>query len=411
MTTVLTPYVRGDAVRDPGGKRLWRKQLLPVGSITYKGKRVNFSHGYLTELAEAFNERAYDQVPFQLAPADNTHTDDPERYRGEVQRFEMTPGGLDIVVQATKAGDAILRDNPRLGISARIVEGLQRVDGKSWARAVQHVLGTLNPRITGMGPWQAIEASNGASGTTIDLTETEFVGADGGPAGTEHDEMPGLQLSDEQQERLKKLLDLPADQFERVLAGQAAADPTDAELDAMLAEIEAQEGPGDGDGDDDDEGDGDGEEPEPALAGAGAAELSATARHQLELANAALAENAAAVAAMRTEIDQDRWKGPGGEREQIIRLSHLPPSVVDLAAPLLIGAGRVVELSGGETVDAGAIVRRVFSEIGKLGKLVDLSGEIGQSVPIDLAAEDDAARTSERSAIVSTLLTGNYGLR
>lgn len=406
MTALLTPYVQGNATR-ANGKRLWRKQLLPVGDIVYKGRRVHFTRSYLTDLASAFNDSAYDQVPFQLAPGGNEHTNDPERFRGEVRRFEMTPDGLDIVVAATKAGDAVLRENPRLGISARIVEGLQRADGKFWPRAVQHVLGTLDPRITGMGPWQAIEASNaGHAGTTIDLTEAEFVGADDEPAGTENTDMPGLNLNDEQTARLTALLSLPQDQFDRLMSGQNPDDPSDEELEALLAQIEAQEG---SDPEDEDE-DENGEDPEPLLAGA-TAELSAQAARQLQLANSALSENAEAMRLMREEIDRDRWGGPSGEREQLIRLSHLPPAVIDLAAPLLIGTGRTVELSGGETIDAGAIMRRVFVEIGKNAKMLDLGPEIGQGFPVDLSAEDESTRAAERDDLVSAMLNGNFGLR
>jgi hypothetical protein len=39
--------------------------------------------------------------------------------------------------------------------------------------AVQHVLGTLDPRIPRLGPWQAIEASNGGD-LVIDLSGETF---------------------------------------------------------------------------------------------------------------------------------------------------------------------------------------------------------------------------------------------
>jgi hypothetical protein len=36
----------------------------------------------------------YDQVPFQLADASNAHSNDPERFRGEVLDMEVRHDGL-----------------------------------------------------------------------------------------------------------------------------------------------------------------------------------------------------------------------------------------------------------------------------------------------------------------------------
>ena len=76
---VLTPFTGAKATRT--GQRQWRKRLLPVGRVRYEGRTLNFSRDYLQDLARAFSDRAYDQVPLQLAPDDNRHTNDPERLR------------------------------------------------------------------------------------------------------------------------------------------------------------------------------------------------------------------------------------------------------------------------------------------------------------------------------------------
>src|ERR1035441_8319817 len=57
--------------------------VLPVGDVEYKGRTLHFTLNYLKGLAGAFTARAYDQVAFQLADAQNTHTNDPERFRGD----------------------------------------------------------------------------------------------------------------------------------------------------------------------------------------------------------------------------------------------------------------------------------------------------------------------------------------
>src|SRR5216683_2947081 len=99
-TTVLTPLVRGRAI-ELGGGRLWRKRLLPAGDVEYKGRMLHFTRNYLAGLADAFRQRAYDQVPFQLADSANSHTNDPERFRGQVVDADLADDGLWITVKPT----------------------------------------------------------------------------------------------------------------------------------------------------------------------------------------------------------------------------------------------------------------------------------------------------------------------
>jgi hypothetical protein len=171
---VLTPFTADDAVEL--GNRAWRKKLLPVGEVEYKGRMLHFTRDYLGRLVQAFNSRAYDQVPFQLADAANTHTNDPERTRGEITAMELGDDGLYVTAVVTPDGEKVLQANPKLGVSARIVEDYARSDGRHFAQAVQHVLGTLDPRIPGLGPWQAIEAASPAPDTVIDLSGFTFAG-------------------------------------------------------------------------------------------------------------------------------------------------------------------------------------------------------------------------------------------
>ena len=58
---------------------------------------------------------------------------------------------------ASDEGAKVLRENPKLGVSARIVESYQRADGRHFTAALQHVLGTLDPRIPACArgkPWK-----------------------------------------------------------------------------------------------------------------------------------------------------------------------------------------------------------------------------------------------------------------
>jgi hypothetical protein len=429
MTALLTPYDKGSA--QPAGRRIWRKQLLPVGTIDYKGRKIRFDRQYLTELAAAFRDRAYDQVPFQIAPGDNSHSNDPERFRGEVAALEMTDDGLDVIVAATEDGDALLRSNPHLGVSARIVEDYARADGRNFRIALQHVLGTLDPRITGMRPWQAVEASN-EDGEVLDLTDTDYAAPEsptagkhrktepqdtppadpGTPATEEHD----MALTTEQEARLGRLLDLDEDKFTALLAaaettpegteGATEDELSDEELQALIDSLPAEDGP-----EDEDEG---GEDGEPAAedkvpATAGAA-FSSEQQAAIDLANARAEQTELELARVTSALDDAAFEK---ERGHLSREFGIPPRITDLARPLLRGNGHVVELANGSSVDAGAIMRKVFAEVGKTVKMLDLSGELG--TPLDFSAEaekaaEDAA-VAERQGLVNEIVhSGKYGL-
>jgi hypothetical protein len=167
---LLAPLDRQEAVEL--SSTLWRKQLLPRGTIDYKGRKINFDDRYLADLAASFRGKAFDQVAFLLAKDDNSHTMDPERFRGEVKGMEVTSKGLDVLLDLTEEAAELVRKNPRLGVSARIIEGLDRADGMKYPRAIQHVLGTLDPRVTGMASWQEVSLSEEV-GDTVDMTTEE----------------------------------------------------------------------------------------------------------------------------------------------------------------------------------------------------------------------------------------------
>lgn len=410
MTAMLTPIDHGKA-RPSGTGRLWRKQLLPLGEIDYKGRKIKFDRAYLASLARSFTASAYDQVPFQLADSANTHTNDPERFRGDIRGVELTADGLDLILEPTEAGEKVLRDNPRLGVSARIVEAYQRADGKFFPAAIQHVLGTLDPRIPGMRPWQAVEAANEDDGDVWDLTVMDYATEDTEPAGvpalpvteitpatpapdTEDNHMA---LTTAQEARLAKLLDLPDEQFESLITpgtedgGDEVTEDelTEAELQKLIDDIP------------DDVADLPAATPEPAVAA-----LSSEHQAALDLANAQAAENALELANMRAELDRTRY---AKERDELARLG-IPARLVDLARPLLEGTGRTVELSNGTAVDAGAIVRKLLAEFGKTTQALGLSVELGNAQ----GADDEAAaqeRAAQERADFRAVLRASQGLR
>ena len=123
-----------------------------VGDVQYGDRTLHFTRDYLSGLVDAFRDRAYDAVSFQLAPGDNKHTNDPERHQGQITDLELADDWLWMYLQPTEAGERVLSENPYLGVSARIVENYARSDGKFYPAAIQHVLGTLDPACQAWGP-------------------------------------------------------------------------------------------------------------------------------------------------------------------------------------------------------------------------------------------------------------------
>ena len=373
-TAVLTPFT-GTGIRAIElGNRMWRKRVLPVGEVEYKGRVLKFTREYLTKLAQSFRERAYDQVPFQLADASNAHTNDPERFAGDVIAFDAGDDGLWLTLAATERGDKVLRENPGLGVSARIVEDYARSDGKFFSAAVQHVLGTLDPRIPGLGPWQAVEASNDVD-TVVDLSTAAFAG--------EEKKVPDL--TREENERLAKLLQIPADKIEKLTA------IADVDLELLSGEGEGGDGLSDEelaaliDGMTDEELAGLEAEYEAEVM-ASAPGLSNQAAMALEMANVRAEENARQLSVITAELDAQRF---AAEKARLVRDSSVPPYLVDLARPLLEGSGHTVDLSNGSAVDAGQIMRKVLTEYAKAARMLDLSTELGS--PMDEPDQQGAA--------------------
>jgi hypothetical protein len=215
------------------GNRVWAKKVLPIGEIDYQGRRLTFDRSYLAGLVSAWQQRAYDQVPIQLADAKNTHTNDPERTRGWVTGMELADDGLWITAELTPKGEEVIRENPQLGVSARIVEQYQRADGRHFPAAIQHVLATLDPRLNGLGAWSPVDMANDAT-MIIDLSGSSFPG-DSPPAySSDLDAMLDGLSEVEQLDLLGAVFDAEAES-----AYGDGDELTDEELDAIVAAAEA----------------------------------------------------------------------------------------------------------------------------------------------------------------------------
>lgn len=378
---IRTPFSKSRALLT--APNTWRKKVLPIGEVEYQGRMLQFDRDYLEDLAQAFKAGAYDQVPFQLAPDDNKHTNNPERTRGWVTDVAVENDGLWVTAQVTPAGNKVLTENPNLGVSARIVEEYARSDGNYFPAAIQHVLGTLDPRITGLGPWEAVEMSNTVE-MIIDLSAATFAGEEGG--GT----MPDL--SPEMQAKLTRLLDLDPDQLSALVETmedyQAEDEDPDAELIAAIesmtddefAEVAAEFGVA-----------------EPQFAGAGASLSNGYGMSEIDLANYQLAETQRQMAVLQGHHDAQAFEN---EKRRMLNLG-VPLYITELARPLLEGTGKTVELSNGQTTDAGLIMRKVLTEFGRAAAMIDMSGEIGSPVGMepDTSEHAEQARSNRVSQI------------
>src|SRR5690606_33200449 len=202
----------------------------------------------------------------------------------------------------------------------------------------------------------------------------------------------------------------------------AEGEPTDAELDAEYARL-AQElfgdlddedgegeqpetddvaptGPdedGDEDGDEDQDHNDDEEEEGSPRGGREAVAASNTGGDHLELANAAREEDRRRILELSNQLDAANYEK---ERDQLVRATGLPPSIIDLARPVLEGSRHVVELSNGSEVDAGEVMRKVLAAVGEKVQLLDLSAALGTDEPTD----EDKAAAERRKALADDIL-------
>jgi len=324
------------------GRRLYRKQILPIGKIDYKGRRIDFSRDYLSGLVRNFNDGAYDQVPFMLADAANAHTMDPERMRGEVRRLELADDGLYALLDLSDDGAKVIEANPRLGVSARIVEGLQRADGKTFKAALNHVLGTLDPRVVGMKPWEPVDLAAGDETTVVDLTAATFT--EGEPAMAD-EKTTTLTLTEAQAAKLRAFLDGDTPDGGQPATGTPPAAPapdiSDEELDALLGDLDDDEPTG------------------------------ATDPAEIAAAVALGEQNSIELASVQAELAAERWKNAKAE----YLAAGVPPAMLAVAGvELAVARGQSIELSNGTKSDPAEVIRGLLDAA---KGIVDLSSATG----------------------------------
>lgn len=366
MTTkcqVLTPQTVGQAVELSAGSGLWKKQILPARTVKYKGRDLNFDRKYFTELSRSFKRRAFDQVAIQIADGKNQHNNDPRNFGGDLVDLAVEDDGLYGIFRPAGDGAEVLEKNPKIGVSARILEGYQRSDGAHFGKALQHVLLTVDPHINGLKPWEKVTelSADEQPENTIDLSsETE-----------EESEMPtrktttkaAVQTGEQDEDGEVTLSRAEYTAFQEMLAERAAV----LEFSESLEDEEEDE-----DGDE-------GAESE----GADEAAVPETVRLALEAQSAQILELTNTL----------RGKDVTRAVEDLQR-EGLAPAIIEAARPLLGLPESAIELSNGQSVDVAAAVR------GLLNSLVELSrnGEAFVQYDVELGRTDETDPIEARRA-------------
>jgi hypothetical protein len=389
---IYTPFDLSDATPAPGKRRFW-KQVLPNTTINYRGRKIKFDNQYHMDLADAFRKKAFDQVPVVFANDENAHNMDPRNFGGDVLDMAVRDDGLYALVEADKSAAKEIKRNPKLGVSARIREAVSKADGRSFPRAIEHICLTMNPRVTGMSPWEAaVDLSDeDADIEVVDLTSTNY--------GKEKDmrrtakksasskskkqdkaltgsiDLSKIDLSEISDEAFEALLDLSQAVAEDEDLDEDLDDDQDVEERRRLrrkksktkitVEKDSESDDPEGDeGDPDDEGEGDDD-----------ADLSDADR--------VLARGTAEqVSQMRIDLAEERW-----ERDYDSYVAAgVPAFLLDLAEPVLaLPDPLTIDLSDDETVDASDIIRKMLD--GARG-IVDLTGEFGSAIDLDLTDDN-----------------------
>ncbi len=394
--SILTPALVTDFGR-AGGRVFW-KQILPRKQINYtkdgKTRRLDFSDAYLKGLVLAHNDGAIGQTPFTLADADNKHTMDPERVRGQVDRvvtFDDVPEEIKAQFTGESADDLAglwgriefptdeaalsVVNNGALPVSARIREDVEnKVTGKKYPAAIVHVLGTTDPVITGMAPWaETADLSEYASDDVIDLSTESYSEETMGQQTTTLDF--STMTDEDAVAEIDKLTD------EDVLSGKVSeADieaMSDAAVDHFVEKFEhLQEEP-----------------PVPPVVTPPATPpateettLSTETQSQIDLAVASAQQANDRARAAEARVAAAEWKAERTKYES----EGVPPHILDLAEPVLGRAhDLVIDLSesGEDDIDASAIIRKL---VDFTKGTIDLSREEGHNGGGE-QAEADAA--------------------
>lgn len=388
-TTLLTPYDFSNATRV--GRTKFRKQILPLRTIDYKGNKITFDRPFLQEMVRNFKARAYDQVPFVLANDRNEHNENPENFRGFVTDLVLTEDGLDAVLDLSKAGARLVASNPQLGVSARIFQNIVR-NGRTMGKVLRHVCATMDPRVTGMRPWQAVDLSAAEQFEVVDLTSETYQGRN-----TNMPKGKGLRLGSVDPKTKTATIDLAElsdDEFEALI--DLAGDDEEVEIDPVTKKPVRKvpvEDDLDPDEIEDPEADAEDEDVDPdaedaVVPGTGETppSTSAVKKRKTTVEEEAI-DNGSEVATLSNKVDAfmaGQRKANWDTQAAAFVGAGVPPFIVDLAEPFMLDADdHVIELSNG---GGSHNVKETLTKMLKgFTGLIDLTPEMGHSIDLSAA--------------------------
>lgn len=401
MDAVRTPLDHGTALA-LGNKR-YRKQVLKVGDVHYQGGKFPVTDKYLDDVVRAFDSKAITKVPFQLADSSNRHTEDPLRRFGTVVGLHRTADGLDAVLELDDEAARLVDKDPDFGVSVLIKHDRTTGEGQHYPAVLAHILGTTDPVLTSLAPWQPELAASHPVEDTLDLLALTSSAPRDEPT---RKALMADTLAPEELAVLRSLLarltpdepadpatpvvepatDLPADQpFTDGDPDTAdtpegdAAEFTDEEIAAMVASLDTAD------------------EPEMVAAGheSNAADLELS--HQLEAEQQARRDSELRLAQVEAKLAAQEYEA---ERLQLAQRHGIPPRITDIVRPLLEGTGGKLALSNGGEVDPAALIRKFVVELASTPRL-DLSQPVGSGQGVDIDTDEDAVakERAELSAI------------
>lgn len=326
------------------GKIYYRKQILPEGQYKYKtasGEDVDLdlSASQLNTFVDSFRKGAYDEVPFQIGHGDDK---DLKARKGTLAQVEYVKGkGIDGYFSLEQDAAQYVEKYPKFGVSPRIVLGINRMDGKKFLGAIQHVAGTVVPRATGMSPWSKVELSE--EGDTDAETPVLDLSMETIKAHVDVKENKVTKTSNEGEgDQTYTLSQEDYDFFNKMKSEWAKAE-------ALLSD--------------------DDENTPPATPPAATVDLSEVTGK----ADKALAE----IAQMRAAAAKETWIA----RKQLLLSQGVPPAALDLADPVMTSVeSQVYDLSTEEGVVKVDAKTQMLGQLELMKGMIDLGGEKGHGI-------------------------------
>jgi hypothetical protein len=374
---VLAPSQVGKAA-PTGTPREFLKMLLPRRTVRKGDQTLRFNDSLFGELIRAEQTGAFDSIPLQVA---EHHTDLPQYTEGQVSGLQVLENGPDgpglygKVAFATDKAAEMVAKNPKVGVSVRMVQNLEREeDGQkhSWRAALKHVLLTTDPHVRKMGGWTpATDLDREHLGDVIDL---------------QFDDTEETPVTEE-----KKTADGAGDRVTLDLSREEFAG-----LSELLSDLKAAKELAGGRGPAGDGGTGGGS---PAPGSVDLDREDESGSNTLDLMRAEIATERTARLDLERELRTNK-----AERElDALLQAGVAPALVDLARPVYhlgVGGETVVDLDRGNgrttKVDTGKVVRELFAAFVDLSHqglaVIDLDSEEGMN-----AWEDDGDRAQNKA--------------